>query len=128
MQASWIIESNTKAHSSAGYVSWHMVAAAHEKSIRDLCAQLDVLKGRGLQAARGCYISTQTFGAASVEVEYEGEPASGDGWNEPRQKASVDVLRVFLNGVWCDVQDTVPDATIERWEQAILDASEEVEA
>lgn len=134
MNARQLIERNTRAHTVDGYQAAHMIQAAHEATIRDLCAQLNVLSGHGLQAAPGCYISKQTFGAISVQVEYEGERGQRQIINADPDDCqegiapSATVLRVFLNGLWCDAQDVVPDKTIERWEQAILDASEEVAA
>lgn len=40
MSAQDKIEQNIRAHSSDGYTAWHMVAKAHERTIRDLSHEL----------------------------------------------------------------------------------------
>ena len=121
MNAIQIITANTKAHTSDGYTSWHMVAAAHEATIRRLVDELNVLQGLGQTPASGCHHAELIFGDTSVLVEFEAEEASGDNWNEPRHEATVAVLRVLINGAWCDAEDVVPDAVIERWETELLE-------
>ena len=126
MNASQLIERNVRAHTVHSSTSWHMVAGAHETTIRVLVDELNVLRGVGQSAPAGCYHATLPLGAASVLVEFEHEPEEGDGWNEPHHNETVAVLRVFLNGVWCDAQDCIPEAVIERWEASLL--AREVEA
>lgn len=122
MNASHLIEANIKAHTVDGYTAAHMVCAAHEKTIRALVADLNLMNGVGLKADRGCSIVEKTYGdiTVNVEIEYEGgqreivnaEPDYCQEGFEP----TVTVLRVFLNGRWNDAQDVVPEKTLERWE------------
>lgn len=59
------------------------------------------------------------LGAAKVQVSYEYERASGDGWNEPRHEEQVTVAAALINDAWCDVEDVATPATIQRWEEEI---------
>lgn len=117
--AEWIIQANTQRHTVNGYTSFPALAEAHAVSIRELARQLQTLNGANASPASGCHISEQRLGTISVQVEFEGEPASGDGWNEPRHEIEIVVTRVFLHGTWQDAQDVVPQAVIDRWEAAI---------
>ena len=126
MHANHLIERNTRAHSQDGYTSWHMVAAAHEATIRDVVAQLNAATGIGVMPARGCELASMFLGDAAVWVEYEFErgqreitQADPDDCQEGIEP-SVSILRVYLNGRWCDAGDVVPDAVITRWEESLL--------
>ena len=122
MNAAHLIEANIKAHTVDGYTAFHMVAEAHERTIRNLVAEVNELRGWNLKADRGCQIVEKTYGdiTVSVEIEYEAgqheivnaEPDYCQEGFEP----TVTVLRVFLNGRWNDAQDVVPEGTLERWE------------
>ena len=81
---------------------------------------IDELHGKTLQAASGCGLQQVHLGDADVWVEYEYEPASGDGWDEPREEATVTVIGVFLNGVMCSA-DVAPQM-IEEWEVEIMES------
>ena len=107
--ADWLITANTKQHTVSGCTSWHMVAAAHEATIRHLAHQLQTINGANAIAAPGCEIVEANIGPASVRVEVECEPASGDGWNEPRHEADFAASRVLINGMWVQI-DTAIDA------------------
>ena len=133
MSAQGKIEQNIRAHSSDGYTAWHMVAQAHERTIRDLSAELAVLRGHGQTAQRGAYLTVKPFGDAEVLVEYEytaGEEPIFDADRPgvgPGHDADVHVLGVFINGVWCDADDVVPPKTLERWECEFLESMAEGE-
>jgi len=124
VNASHLIEANIKAHTSQGYTAWHMVAGAHEATVRDLAAELNTLKGIGHTPQAGCFFSEKFLGEATVLIEFEAEPASGDGWNEPRREAEVHVLQVLVNGAWIDA-DLIDPSTVERWETEMLEAADE---
>lgn len=125
VRPAWLIEANTKAHTEDGSVKWHLVAADHEATIRALAERVNVAEGHNLKAARGCSLAYLVFGPLEVAVEYEFEPASGDGWNEPRYEASVSVLRVYLNGCWCDAADVASEDQITKWEVDIMEGGDE---
>ena len=126
MHANHLIERNTRAHSQDGYTSWHMVAAAHEATIRDVVAQLNAATGIGVMPAHGCELASMFLGDAAVWVEYEFErgqreitQADPDDCQEGIAP-SVSILQVYINGRWCDAQDVVPDAVLTRWEESLL--------
>ena len=124
VRAAWLIDANTKRYTDQTGTRWHMVAAEHERTIRELADRVNVAEGNNLKAARGCSLAYLVFGPLEVAVEYEFEPASGDGWNEPRYEASVSVLRVYLNGHWCDATDVASADQISKWEVSILEGGE----
>ena len=125
MNASHLIESDTRAHTVDGYTAWHMVAEAHQKTIRRLVDELNVLNGLGQRPQAGCAFTTKYLGDAEVKVEYEfspGDPGRYSGPPEncyPAEPAEVTVLQVFINGTWADPSDFVADAVLERWAEEI---------
>ena len=125
VRAQWLIDANKAAHTSGFEVKWHLVATDHEATIRALADRVNVAEGNNLKAARGCSLAYLVFGPLEVAVEYEFEPASGDGWNEPRYEASVSVLRVYLNGCWCDAADVASADQITKWEVDIMEGGDE---
>ena len=125
VRAQWLIDANKAAHTSGYEVKWHLVATDHEATIRALADRVNVAEGNNLKAARGCSLAYLVFGPLEVAVEYEFEPASGDGWNEPRYEASVSVLRVYLNGCWCDAADVASADQITKWEVDIMEGGDE---
>ncbi len=124
VRAQWLIDANKAAHTSGFEVKWHLVATDHEATIRALADRVNVAEGNNLKAARGCHLAYLVFGPLEVAVEYEFEPASGDGWNEPRYEASVSVLRVYLNGYWCDAADVASGDQITKWEVDIMEGGD----
>jgi len=125
VRAQWLIDANKAAHTSGFEVKWHLVATDHEATIRALADRVNVAEGNNLKAARGCSLAYLVFGPLEVAVEYEFELASGDGWNEPRYEASVSVLRVYLNGCWCDAADVASADQITKWEVDIMEGGDE---
>lgn len=127
VNASRLIEANVRAHTVDGYTAFHMVAAAHETTIRALAAQLAALTGEGQQPQEGGQITTMTFGNAEVLVEYEFIDAEAPIYDAdhpgvgPGHDAQVNVLNVFINGFWCDPQDVVPAETLKRWEETLVE-------
>ena len=87
----------------------------------ELKRALDAFHGAGLQAAAGCGLHETTLGEAAVWVEYEYEPASGDGWNEPREQATVSVTGVLINGKLCKAQDVAPHM-LEEWAVEVMES------
>lgn len=128
MNASHLIERNTRAHTVDGYTAFHMVAAAHEATIRALVAELNTLKGTDQRPAKGSNFARLTFGAITVLVEYDSKRAEPETQYYIGCDASVEILSVFLNGVWCDAADVVPDDVKDRWEVQLLEENAESEA
>lgn len=125
MNATNIICANVARHTVDGYCAFHMVASAHERTIRELCDRLNELMGVGVQPASGCHHAELIFGATSVLVEFEGEAEERATWDDPGYPATVAILRVLIGGVWCDAEDVVPDAVLERWETELLEGCDE---
>lgn len=121
MNASALIAANIAAHSVDGATAWHMVADAHERTIRALAARLAEFEGAGVTDTKHCGHARMTLGDATVLVEFEFEPEDGDGWNLPHTPASFTVNGVLINGAWCDPQDVVPASVIERWEVQLME-------
>lgn len=122
MNASQIIAAATAYCTQDGYTSYPVLCVMLEHRLRDACNEIATLKGENATPARGCHFLHSYFGAASVVVEYEIEPASGDGWNEPRYEAEVTILRVLLNGVWCDAEDVASERTRQRWAEEVFES------
>ena len=111
----WLIDANVKAHTEGHAVKWHLVATDHEATIRALADRVNLAEGWNLNASRGCELRTFVMGDIDVTCEVECEPASGDGWNEPREEARFTILRAYLNGRWNDAEDVIPGPVLERW-------------
>lgn len=122
MNASQIIAAATAYCTQDGYTSYPVLCVMLEHRLRDACNEIATLKGENATPARGCHFLHSYFGAASVVVEYEVEPASGDNWNEPRYEAEVTILRVLLNGVWCDAEDVASERTRQRWAEEVFES------
>lgn len=85
------------------------------EELREIGARLAEYEGRDVMPQTGCVIERMTLGDADVLVEFECEPASGDGWNEPRHQASVEAIAVYINGAWCDISDIGCEDAADRW-------------
>lgn len=127
MNATHLIERATRAHTSDGYTSYPALCSSLEAIVRDLCAELNVLQGVGQTAASGCHHATLALGDASALVEYEVERAERQTAHHPGRPASVSILRVFINGHWCEAEDAVPAGVIERWGSELLEAHDDDE-
>ena len=84
-------------------------------------AELARWQGKGLTPQNGCGLHQTSLGDAEVWIEYEYEPASGDGWNEPREEASVTVIGILINGCMCDASDVAPHM-LDEWSVEIMEA------
>ncbi len=100
MKSAELIERNIRAHTSDGFTSWHMVASAHERTIRDLCADLAVLRGEGQTEQIGCDILPMILDGTTVPVEFDQE--------------SGEAIGVFVGGMWIDAACFSP-GTLEFW-------------
>jgi hypothetical protein len=98
---------------------------SYAKLIGQQREDLRTLKGENATPQRGCQFHTTILGDAEVLVEYEYEPASGDGWNEPHEPATVTVLQLFINGKWCDASDILDEDRIEKIEVEIVEGMAE---
>ena len=106
----------------------HYTAMATEAELR---AKLAAFTGSDSKPQPGCGRATMRWGDAECVVEYEFEPSEGDGLNEPRYEASINVIGVLLNGVWCDAQDesVVPPLTLACWTEKLWEMrAEEMQA
>lgn len=97
----------------------HYAALATEADLR---ARLAMYTGQGAKPRPGCEHAAMPWGGTEALVEYECQPADGGGITEPRCQASISILRVLLNGKWCDAEDCVPPLTLARWTDALFDA------
>ena len=128
VNASRLIEANIKAHTVDGYTAFHMVAAAHERTIRALAAELAVLRGEGQTPQHGTTHAVMTLGDAEVLVEYELIAAEEPIYDAdhpgvgPGHDAECNIMNVLINGVWCDAEDVIPAGTLQRWEEKLIDA------
>lgn len=91
------------------------------RELTEIGARLAEYEGRDVTAQPGCVIERMVLGDADVLVEFECEPASGDGWNEPRYEASVEAIQVYINGAWCDIADVGCEDAADRW---VIEAKE----
>ncbi len=123
-RAATMITANVAAHTVQGYTAQHMVAAAHEKTIRMLCDELNVLQGYGQTPARGTLHEMLLLDETEVLVEYEVQPEEGDGWNEPHYPEEINVLRAFINGHWIEA-DVFSQTVIDRRLDAIRERRDE---
>lgn len=103
MNATYLIEKATKAHSQDGYTSFPALCATYETIIRDLDAQLAERTGRGLVPAKGWKLDFLPLGQTSIPVEYEAE----DG--------RVTFGRVYTNGYWEPSEAVIPADALEAW-------------
>lgn len=72
------------------------------------------------QAAKACtFTHLCPLQDTQVEVEFEAEPADGDGWDEPYFAGSLYATRVNVNGAWIGVE-AFAQHVIDRWETAGL--------
>jgi len=120
VNADHIIARNVGKHAQDGCINENAVRYEHERSIRDLVAELNTLRGVGQNAANGCVIFTMPLEDAEVMVEFEIEPASGDGWDEPRYERSISATAAFIGGVWVPASIFQLHIT-EQWEALATD-------
>lgn len=104
-----LIEANTQAHTVDGYTAFHMVADAHERTIRELCARLAEFTGKALTPQTGCHFSTVQFCDRPLLVEMDVE----NGRAYP--------VNVLHNGAMVDAQDFFG----ERWESYCTDCEDD---
>lgn len=64
-----------------------------------------VLNCRRVQISRKNSTLCTDFNGVPVVCEFECSPASGDGWNEPREPASVELIWVWIGGMRMDGED-----------------------
>lgn len=93
---------------------------ALEADIAGLKRELDTLAGRNATPQNDCFHVACFLGDADVLVEFEYEPASGDGWNQPREEESVTLLCALVNGVWVDAHQFA-ESVQEAWQQRAID-------
>jgi hypothetical protein len=130
VRAGWLIEANIRQHSVDGYTAWHMVADAHERTIREMADELNIMRGVNLIPSRGCSIVNLLLGPLEVPVEYEYERGQREITQADPDKCqegippSVTILRVYLQGQWCDAEDVVCNKQIEMWTEQILEGAQ----
>jgi hypothetical protein len=104
MNASALIAANISAHTVDGYTAQHMVALAHERTIRNMAAEIVRLNGDGLTPKRGRYLGRVTLLEAACLVEFEYDDDAG-----------MTFTGAYINGVMCSVAK-MPDEILEQWE------------
>jgi hypothetical protein len=109
--AQTLIDSNLRAHTVDGYTAWHMVAHAHERTIRELAYELHTLHGTNATSQPGCYFTWLNFLGAEVLAEVE-----SDGGN---------VCNVLINGKWLDAQDVAGERLYEEWCASVAESVRE---
>ena len=120
MDAEQLIARNIKAHTVDGYTAAHAVQDAHERTIRELAAEVNRLKGLSQKETTGCFLHTVPLEEADVLVEFEVEPAEGDNWDEPRYERGITATSAFVNGVWVSASSFQLHVT-EQWEALASD-------
>jgi hypothetical protein len=108
--AQTIIDSNTRKHTQDGYTAWHMVADAHERTIRELAHELHTLHGDNATAQPGCYFTVLNFLGAEVLAEVESEEGN--------------VINVLINGKWLDAQDVAGAKLYDEWCASVAESRE----
>lgn len=126
MDAEHLIARNIKAHTVDGYTAAHAVQDAHERTIREIAAKFNTLCGSGQSAANGCVLFTVPLEDAEILVEFEIEPAEGDGWDEPRYERSVTATSAFVNGAWVSASAFQLHIT-EQWEASATEMLDDEE-
>jgi hypothetical protein len=108
--AQTLINSNVRKHTQDGYTAWHMVAEAHERTIRELAHDLHTLHGTNAMPQLGCYFTVLKFHGAEVLAEVEGEEGN--------------VINVLINGRWLDAQDVAGARLYEEWCISVAESKE----
>ena len=89
-----------------------------DRLIRELRAELAVLRGEVLTPQVGCVIHNMPLDGTTIQVEFEIVGGmDGDGWNEPRTHDSYVPIGAFVNGCWIDASlfgDVVRDKWADR--------------
>ena len=114
MNASAIIAANIAAHTVDGQTAQHMVADAHARTIRGLCAEVIRLTGDGLTSKPGRHLSRVTFLDSACWVEWEYDDDTG-----------MTFTGVFINGVMSSAAK-LPDEITEAWEDEIRRDAEQL--
>ena len=120
LDAERLIARNIAAHTVDGLMQSCAVQYEHERTIRQLAEEVNRLKGFGLQAANGCVIFNVPLEDSEVLVEFEVEPAEGDGWNKPRYERSIAATQALIGGVWVSASAFQLHIT-EQWEAIATD-------
>ncbi len=120
MNAEQLIARNIAAHTVDGCIKPNAVQYEHERTIRRLAEEVNRLKGFGIQAANGCVIFTVPLGDSEVSVEFEVEPAEGDGFEEPRHERTITATQAFIGGAWVSASAFQLHIT-EQWEAIATD-------
>jgi hypothetical protein len=106
------------------FIAHNPERAALEGALRNLAHELAELRGELHDNRNARY--RLNLGDAECDVEYEylageDEITSGpsDNWH-PGEPESVNILGVFVNGMWIE-PDVIAPAVIEQWQQEIIE-------
>lgn len=109
-RAATMITANVAAHTVQGYTAQHMVAAAHERSIRDLCAEVAEIRGDDQKPTANHIHEWMPLGASSVLTEWKIDPPDDE--HDPE---SLTLMRVYINGRWSHADDVLSMLAMDRW-------------
>lgn len=73
--------------------------------LRDAREQLAVWRCERVRGAHKNETFRTDFNGLPIVCEFECTPACGDGWNEPREPASVELIWVWIGGMRMDGED-----------------------
>jgi len=89
--------------------------------------ELRTLKGENVIPSRGCHIAHIVVADITAAVEFDYEPAERAVYDVdspacgPGCPESIEPLRIYLNGRWCDLTDVCSALTDDALVQAISD-------
>lgn len=109
-RAATMITANIAAHTVQGYTAQHMVAAAHERSIRNLCAEVAEIRGDDQEPPVGHIHEWMPLGKSSVLTEWLVEPPEDEGDSE-----WLSLQRVYINGRWSEADEALSLLAMDRW-------------
>lgn len=99
-----------------------------EARLREASEQLAVFRcERIVLAARRHETLRTDFNGVPVVCEFECTPECGDGWNEPREPASIELIYVWLGGRRIDAEEFTmywQDRWIDEFDEKLADAAE----
>lgn len=97
-------------------------ASRLEGLCRQLAEELACMQGQIVTPQRGCFITEACLGDATVLVEYEYLARGSSRQEDPTFYDDIEIIQMFVNGIWTDPRDVLSEKVIERWEQQIRES------